>query len=118
MDNAGVHGTNDTIASYTKTLLNDYNIVNIFQILRSPYTNFLDLGVWMSLQAAAERQHYLQRCSTNALVNSVMKTWTDEYLNNSITKVFQRIKPVLYNIKDSIALRDEDNLGETMFAEI
>ena len=101
MDNAGGHGTNVAIESYSKTLLDDYNIEIIFQIPRSPYTNVLDLGVWMSLQAAVERQHYLKRCNADALVNSVMKTWNEGHLDHSITKVFNRIKPVLCNILEA-----------------
>ena len=101
MDNAGGHGTNVAIQSYSKTLLEEYNIEIIFQIPRSPYTNVLDLGVWMSLQAAVERQHYLKRCSADALVNSVMKTWNEGHLDHSITKVFNRLKPVLCNILEA-----------------
>ena len=101
MDNAGGHGTNEAITSYSKTLLDDFNIEIIFQIPRSPYTNVLDLGVWMSLQAAVERQHYLKRCNSTALVNSVMKTWNEGHLNHSITKVFNRLKPVLCNILEA-----------------
>ena len=55
----------------------------------------------MSLQAAVERQHFLKRCNTNALVNSVMQTWTDGHLDYSITKVFRRLKPVLCNILEA-----------------
>ena len=55
----------------------------------------------MSLQAAVERQHYLKCCNANALVNSVMSTWNDEHLDNSITKVFKRLKPVLCNILEA-----------------
>ena len=36
MDNAGGHGTNTAIATYTKMLEDDYNIEIIFQIPRSP----------------------------------------------------------------------------------
>ena len=61
----------------------------------------LDLGVWMSLQAAVERQHYLKRCNADALVNSVMATWRNGNLDHSITKVFQRLKPVLCNILEA-----------------
>ena len=101
MDNAGGHGTQDAINSYTQKLVDDYNIVIIHQIPRSPYTNVLDLGVWMCLQAAVERQHYLKRCNANALVNSVMTTWKEEHLDNSITKVFTRLKTVLCNILEA-----------------
>ena len=55
MDNAGGHGTNEVITSYSKTLLDDFNIEIIFQIPCSPYTNVLNLGVWMSLQAGVKR---------------------------------------------------------------
>ena len=98
MDNAGGHSTNTAIATYTKMLEDDYNIEIIFQIPRSPYTNVLDLGVWMALQAQVERQHYLQRCNANALVNTVMRTWNEGHLDNAITKVFLRLKNVLCNI--------------------
>ena len=54
MDNAGGHGTKDAINEYTNHLLNDYNIKIIWQIPRSPYTNVLDLGVWISIQARVE----------------------------------------------------------------
>ena len=101
MDNAGGHGSKDAIATYTKTLEDEYNIEIIHQIPRSPYTNVLDLGVWMSLQAAVERQHYLKRCNADALVKSVMPTWREGNLDHSISKVFQRIKPVLCNIMEA-----------------
>ena len=49
MDNAGRHGTKECIIDYRSNLLTKYNIQIIFQIPRSPSTNVLDLGVWMSL---------------------------------------------------------------------
>lgn len=95
MDDAGGHGTNDAIKEYQANLLGKCNIEIIFQVPRSPYTNVLDLRVWCAMQAAVERQHYLKRCTTNALVNSVMETWTEGQLDHTITKVFDRIKSVL-----------------------
>ena len=88
MDNAGGHGTNAAIDEYTQMLKEEYNIEIIFQIPRSPYCNVLDLGVWMALQAVVERQHYLQRCSADALVNTVMRSWNDGNVDHAITKVF------------------------------
>ena len=88
MDNAGGHGSNTAIATYKKMLEDDHNIEIIFQIPRSPYTNVLDLGVWMALQAQVERQHYLQRCNANALVNTVTRTWNEGHLDNAISKFF------------------------------
>ena len=58
MDNAGGHGTNDAIQQYTNNLRKNYNIAIIWQVPRSPYTNVLDLGIWMSLQARVEREHF------------------------------------------------------------
>ena len=66
----------------------------------------LDLGEWMALQAAVERQHYLKRCNATALVNSVMKTWVDGHLDHAITKVFLRLKPVLCNILEANGAND------------
>ena len=43
----------------------------------------------------------MKRCDATALVNSVMKTWNEGHLNHSITKVFNRLKPVLYNILEA-----------------
>ena len=98
MDNAGGHGTKDCINEYTQMLLTDFNIIVIFQIPRSPYTNVLDLGVWMSLQAEVERKHFLKRSTTMALTNTVMDTWTSTNLNEMLAKVFGRLKIVLCNI--------------------
>ena len=56
MDNAGGHGTNEAIQQYTNNLRDCYNIRIIWQIPRLPYTNMLDLGIWMSLQARVERE--------------------------------------------------------------
>ena len=106
MDNAGGHGTTEAKDNYVKMLLEKYNILVIFQIPRSPYTNVLDLGVWMALQAAVEREHYLKRCNATALVNSVMKTWVDGHLDHAITKVFLRLKPVLCNILEANGAND------------
>ena len=114
MDNAGGHGTNDAIKKYQANLLDKYNIEIIFQVPRSPYTNVLDLGVWSALQAAVERQHYLKRCTTNALVNSVMETWTEGQLDHTITKTFDRLKPVLCNVLEAKGGNDlvEDKRGK------
>ena len=95
MDNSGGHGTDVAIKEYRDNVEEKYNIEIIFQIPRSPYTNVLDLGVWISLQAAVERQHYLKRCNVNSLVNTVNSTWDRGHLDRSISKVFLRLKNVL-----------------------
>ena len=109
MDNAGGHGTSRAIIQYTDMLVNKYNIEIIFQIPRSPYTNVLDLGVWMSIQSIVERRHYLKRATSKALVNTVNDTWNSSNLDIVLSRVFNRLKVVLCNI-----LRDEggNNLVE------
>ena len=98
MDNAGGHGTKEAITDYRNDLLTSYNIEIIFQVPRSPFTNVLDLGVWMSLQSVVERKHFLRRSTTAALENTVMQTWTSTDLNQVLTNVFGRLKVVLCNI--------------------
>ena len=71
MDNARGHGTDTVIEQYTNNLRDNYNIQIIWQVPRSYYTNTLDLGVWMSLQARVEREHYLKHCTEEALVHSL-----------------------------------------------
>ena len=98
MDNAGGHGTKEAIEQYSKDLLEKYNIEIIFQVPRSPYTNVLDLGYWMALQARVERQHFLKRSTTHALVNSVNEVWNTSELDECLIRVFQKLKVVFCNI--------------------
>ena len=74
MDNAGGHGTNDAIKTYTDGL-KEYNVEIIWQVPRSPETNMLDLGVWMSIHNDVERMHHGIKCSHNALAKSVKDYW-------------------------------------------
>eukprot|EP00957_Ditylum_brightwellii_P026231 1984162-Ditylum_brightwellii.AAC.1 len=57
MDNAGGHGTDETVDWCVKLLKDKYNVKNIHKILRSPETNILDLGIWMAIQSVVERFH-------------------------------------------------------------
>ena len=95
MDNAGGYGTEETIKEYVRMLEEKYNVKTIFQIPRSPYTNVLDLGVWCSLQAKVEKEHFGKRCEVKALANLVITTWEKGELNATITSVFKRLKRVL-----------------------
>lgn len=61
MDNAGGHGTSDAINNYTRHL-QEFRVEIIWQVPRSPETNMLDLGVWMSIQNLVEKTHKGQRC--------------------------------------------------------
>ena len=98
MDNAGGHGSNEAKETYTNLLYSKYNIVIIFQIPRSPFTNVLDLGYWMSLQAAVERKHFMRRSTKKALMASIQETWDAAELDGVLTKVFIKLKVVLCNI--------------------
>ena len=108
MDNAGGHGTKSVIEQYTKMLKDKYNIMIIHQVPRSPYTNLLDLGVWCSLQAHVEKQHYLKRTDVPALVNSVLRAWNgNSGLHEVISKVWGRLRNVM-------VLIEEDNGGNNL----
>ena len=61
MDNAGGHGSNEAVEKYTEDLKNKYKIEIIQQVPRSPETNVLDLGIWMSLQSAVEKESRASR---------------------------------------------------------
>ena len=67
MDNAGGHGSNEAVEKYTEDLKNKHKIEIIQQVPRSPETNVLDLGIWMSLQSAVEKEHRGQKNDANAL---------------------------------------------------
>ena len=97
-NDAGGHGINADITQYTSLLFDKYNVKLIFQVPISPYTNTLDLVGWMCLHAFVESEHYLKYINLEALCNSVLQTWNNGGLDVSITKVFDRIRPVLCNI--------------------
>jgi hypothetical protein len=100
MDNAGGHGTNDATARYTRLLWDEYKVEVIWQVPRSPETNMLDLGIWMSIQAAVTRVHHKRRCHPDALARSVQDAW-DNYLSpNAFKNVHGRLRIVLQCIVD------------------
>ena len=113
MDNAGGHGTKAAIQQYEMHLRKEYNIHIIWQVPRLPYTNVLDLGIWMSLQAQVEREHYLKRCTVDELVHSIETIWRSSDLNNVMTNVFNKLRVVFCNILKANGGNDlvEDNRG-------
>jgi hypothetical protein len=94
MDNAGGHGTNDAKQQYIN-LLKEFNIEVIWQVPRSPETNMLDLGVWMSIQYAVMKVHYGRRCHHDALdhnrtkPNKTMAPKRKRTTTKRIHKIFQ-----------------------------
>jgi hypothetical protein len=95
MDNAGGHGTDQAIQQYTAILLDQFNVKIVWQVPRSPETNMLDLGIWMSIQAAVTRVHNMRRCHAEALAKSVVDAWNG-YLNpRAFTNVHGQLRVVL-----------------------
>ena len=105
-DNAGGHCTVEAIEIYTDYLHIRYNISLIHQVLRSPYTNLLDLGVWRSLYAIAEKAHRGKRYNVESLGNTVIQTWETGKLDDTITKVHDRLKIVLSLIVEDNGAND------------
>ena len=99
MDNAGGHGTNDTIKTYTDGL-KEFNVEIIWQVPRSPETNMLDLGVWMSIQNAVERMHRGQRFAHDALAKSIKDTWQSYLSTTAFSNVCKWLRVVLKCILD------------------
>ena len=100
MDNAGGHGTDVAIANYTGKLLDDFNVEVVWQVPRSPETNMLDLGVWMSVQAAVTRVHHMRRCHHDALAQSVEDAWNGYLSPEAFKNVYRRLRVVLSCIVD------------------
>ena len=75
MDNAGGHGTSDTIAHYVADLLETHNVRILWQEPRGPELNLLDLGAWMSLQSAVEKHFRGTQNDQEALARKIEETW-------------------------------------------
>jgi DNA-binding protein Fis len=107
MDNAGGHGSNEATAQYTQLLWTDFKVQVVWQVPRSPETNMLDLGIWMSVQAAVSRVHHKRQYHPDALAQSVKDAW-DNYLSpNAFKNVHGRLRIVLHCIV-------EDNGGNNI----
>merc|ERR1711966_508988 len=61
---------------------------------RSPATNMLDLGVWMTFQSVVEKLHIFMRQEVRALCNTVDRAW-DELDATKLRNVYERWKLVL-----------------------
>ena len=64
MDNAVGHGVNESMLEYIEYLGANYNIVVHHQVPRSPKTNTLNLGAWMTVQSKSRTISPLQRQTT------------------------------------------------------
>jgi hypothetical protein len=100
MDNAGGHGSNDAMAQYTGVLWNEYKVQLVWQIPRSPETNMLDLGIWMSIQAVVTRVHHRRGSHPDALARSVEDAWGNYLSPSAFQNVHERLKIVLHCIVD------------------
>jgi hypothetical protein len=106
MDNAGGHGTNDAKLQYIN-LLKAFNVEVIWQVPRSPETNMLDLGVWMSIQCSVMNVHYGRKCHHDALAKSVEEAWDGYLSQKAFSNVYSRLRVVLVCIV-------EDNGGNRL----
>ena len=97
MDNAGGHGTSDAKDIYVNAM-KEYNVEIIWQVPRSPETNMLDLGVWMSIQSAVTRVHHNRRSHVDALATSIEDAWTGYLSEKAFHNVHRRLKVVLQSI--------------------
>ena len=86
MDNVGGHGTNEAMLEYSEYLAGKYNIVVHHQVSRSPETNILDLGAYMTVQYKVEIFHRHNVKQYDALAWSVKKAWCDVE-EQKITKI-------------------------------
>ena len=94
MDNAGGHGRADVIEEYVDMMMRDYKINIVWQEPRSPETNLLDLGVWMSLQSWVEKTHHGRRSNLDALAFTCMQAW-NTFDGQVFQKVYDRWEKVL-----------------------
>jgi hypothetical protein len=99
LDNAGGHGTNDAINEYTQAM-RTFNVQLIWQVPRSPETNMLDLGVWMSIQSAVTKVQRMRRCHHEVLAKSVRDAWENKLSGRAFSNVYQRLRVVLSCIVD------------------
>ena len=100
MDNAGGHGTDEAWKTFTNDLKEKYKVKIIRQCPRSPETNLLDLGIWMSIQAAVEKAMYMKRGDIQALVNAVNDAWNTRLSEKAFMNVYERLQNVLVMIAD------------------
>jgi hypothetical protein len=87
----------DTVQEYTEALLRDYKIQIIHQVLRSPETNLLDLGIWRSIQLAIEQEHRFKvydQCQ-DALACSFERAWNQRLYADIFTQVYESLLKVL-----------------------
>ena len=94
IDNAGGHGTEEAIVDYINILLNEHNIEIIHQAARSPETNVLDLGLWMSIQSSVEKKEFTKTTAADVLAATVHEAWRD-LPATTIRNVFEQIPKVL-----------------------
>ena len=114
MDNAGGHGTDDCVKEYTRILSKDYNIQIIQQVPRSPETNVLDLGIWMSLQSAVESKHWGKCNNAETLHATVTEVWADVASADAFENVFNKLPNIYHNICSNLGGNDlvEANCGK------
>ena len=118
MDNAGGHGRKDIIDEYKELLKTEFNVRILHQEPRSPATNLLDLGAWVSLQSVVEKKHRGQVTDAEALARTIERVW--ETFDSSIfEKIYGRWLRVLYIIIADLGdNKNEDNYRGELFSAL
>jgi len=106
----GGHGTKEAWEKFTNDLATKHKVKIIRQCPRSPETNVLDLGIWLSIQAAVEKKMHMRRGDKEALAMAVLDAWENGLSSKSFTKVCDRLQNVL-------ALIVEDKGGNALVEE-
>jgi len=75
MDNAGGHGTQDTIDAYDADLLEVHKVQVIWQEPHGPELNLLSLSAWMSLQSAVEKHFRGNQNDIEVLWHKIQDVW-------------------------------------------
>jgi hypothetical protein len=104
MDNAGGHAKRQHI-----DIPKAFKVEVIWQAPRSPETNVLDLGVWMSIQSAVMKVHYGRRCHHDAPAKSVEAAWNGYLSQEAFYNVHKRLRVALTCIVED---NDENRLVE------
>lgn len=65
---------------------------------RSPFTDILDLGIWMRLQVKFKRMYFLKQSTADALLDYVNPVWNSTDIDVQMAKVFGELNVVLCHI--------------------
>ena len=76
------------------------NIDIIWQVTRSPETNFIDPILWMKIQSSVQKVHCGRQCTHAALAKSVSDAWNKSLSLKKFKNVHGRFRAVLVCVVD------------------